>query len=684
LFEKVLRDTRKRRPSGWVSFLVRLPHLALAAECAAGVALTLIFLATTFAGVVAGYSPPTTTIFRWFAWARLIGSYDHYGVQAILVTSSLCAIAALIADRLGGGIVEELNRGLERFLSRWGFPIIAALFIFTVSGTWAGLVRVQDFNGASIGGMVPFSDAGGYASAAYDAVDGGFWNAMALRRPFAAAMREILLISGGLSYANALLLQATVAAFATWLGTRSVVNWMGAAAGFAFLCLAFAIQRSYLSTTLTEPLGLIWSLFSIPFFVIALRHNSLAAAYVALGLTTVTLLTRMGAMFLVPAIVLWILLSFGKTFWQKCRILAVCSVILVTAISLNQLLTRLYGAEGNLTGSNFYYSLCGLSIGSDWSACPQKYANEIREQRVDDEKKLSSFLLAKSLNNIRHDPKTLLLRLVQGGVGFVKTIPAAVTEGYVRPPRSKIVTLTIFVVIASCGLVLSALLYWTRREAIFWLLAFASIVASSAFVYFDDGLRVMSASYPLLALLWVQGLRQPRNNVEGPPSEPKIIVAGSLIAAAICICFLTVPALTATLMRSSSPHVNSLSADYHYIYGGRRVSGFIIVSDHDEPLKNVPSMTLSEFQAVIKSSGVELYQGLVVGNAPPPTPFAFIYAPRAEPQAQGGYSYIAPPDVLLNKAVPIWRLTVQDWHKKPEFGAYWFLVTRAEPVADGH
>ena len=309
--------------------------------------------------------------------------------------------SAFIADRFGGSIVDEFAGGLERFLIRWSFPVIAALFIFTISGTWAGLARVQDFNGASIGGMIPFSDAGGYAGAAYDAVDGGTWNAMALRRPFAAAFREILLISGGLSYANALLLQVTVAAFATWLATRSVAKWMGAAAGFAFLCLAFAIQRSYLSTTLTEPLGLIWSLFSIPFFVIALRHNSLAAAYVALGLTAVTLLTRMGAMFLIPAMILWILLCFGKTFWQKCRILAICTAILITAISLNQLLTRIYGAGDNLTGSNFYYSLCGLSVGSDWSACPQKYADEIKDQRVDDEKKLSSFLLAKSLNNIR-------------------------------------------------------------------------------------------------------------------------------------------------------------------------------------------------------------------------------------------------------------------------------------------
>ena len=665
-------------------FLLRLPFLALAAECVAGVALTIIFLITIFGGIVAGYSQPTTAIFRWFAWARLIGSYDQYGVQALLVTSSLCAVAAFIADRFGGGIVDDFASGLERFLVGWSFPVIAALFIFTISGTWAGLARVQDFNGASIGGMIPFSDAGGYASAAYDAIHGGAWNAMALRRPFAAALREILLISGGSSYANALLLQVTLAAFATWLAVRSVAKWLGVAAGFAFLCLAYAIQRSYLSTTLTEPLGLIWSLLSIPFFAIALRYKSLPAAYVALGLTTVTLLTRMGAMFLIPALILWMLLCFGRTFLEKCRILAICAAIFVAAISLNQLLTKIYGAGDNLTGSNFYYSLCGLSIGTDWSGCPQKYADEIKDQRIDDEKKLSDFMLAKALNNIRHDPTTILLRLFRGGLVFLKEIPVAVTEGYLRPQRSRIFSPTIFVVIALSGLLLAAPLYWTFFEAVFWLLALASIVASSTFVYFDDGLRVMSASYPLVALFLVQGLQQPRKKTDSAPSEQRLSFAGFVLAAVIFICFLTIPVLAAKFVRQPSSISYVASADHHYIYGGRQASGFVIVSDDEEPMKNAPSMRLSDFQKIIKVSGVELYQGLVVDSAPPPTPFAFIFSPRAEPRAQSGFSYIAPPDVLLNKTVPIWRLTVEDWHKKPGFGPYWFLATSAEPVASGH
>ena len=145
---------------------------------------------------------------------------------------------------------------------------------------------------------------------------------------------------------------------------------------------------------LTEPLGLIWSLLSIPFFVMALRYNSLVAAYTAFGLITIALLTRMGAIFLVPAVLIWILLYFGKTVWQKLRILAVCIVILAAGLSLNNLLTKINGSGKNLTGSNFAYSLCGLSIGGSWVACLQKYEQEL-EKIPPNEKAITEFLTQK-------------------------------------------------------------------------------------------------------------------------------------------------------------------------------------------------------------------------------------------------------------------------------------------------
>jgi hypothetical protein len=235
-------------------------------------------------------------------------------------------------------------------------------------------------------------------------------------------------------------------------------------------------------------------------------------------------------------------------------------------------------------------------------------------------------------------------------------------------------------------LIIVGLFNWQWREVSFWLLAIISIIVSSMFVYFDDGLRTMSASFPILALFWIRGLQQPQIKVsERCPSGRKLVIAAGLIAAGITICCLG-PALAIQFMRKAplSPDY-VLDSDHHYIYGGRRMSGILVVPDSDQPPSNAPSMTLSNFKALMEVAGVERYQGLVLDGAPPPVPFAFIYAPRAEPQAlrksEGAHSYIVPPEVFLDKAVPIWRLTITDWHRKPGMASpVWYLVTRADPL----
>ena len=387
-------------------------------------------------------------------------------------------------------------------------------------------------------------------------------------------------------------------------------------------------------------------------------------------------------MFLMPALILWILLYFGETFWQKCRILAVCVAIFAAGVFLNQLLTKIYGAGENLTGSNFSYSLCGLSIGADWSACPQKYADEVKKLPPN-EKAQADFFLSKALSNIRKDPDdhAATTSLRWSGVYanyFVISDPGVFAPNPVNHlqsdylcyrcnvragnrrttvlelPRSSILATCLC---QHCGVIDVCLL--RRRPSRYE--------------------RKLSANCPTLD----RGLQQPQENSDAP-TERKLLLIGGLIAAGVAICFLGSPALAFKFMHTPPSLSSGMpTSDHQYIYGGRQMSGFVIVADNEQPLKDAPSMTLGNFKKVVKTSGIEFYQGLVVDNEPPPTPFAFIYAARAEPNAQNVVSYIVPSDVFLNKAVPIWRLTVREWHKRPNFGSYWFLATRGDPVSTG-
>jgi hypothetical protein len=117
----------------------------------------------------------------------------------------------------------------------------------------------------------------------------------------------------------------------------------------------------------------------------------------------------------------------------------------------------------------------------------------------------------------------------------------------------------------------------------------------------------------------------------------------------------------------------------HYIAGGRRITGMLVVADDAPRPLNVPSMTISQFSTIVRASGIESYQGLVTPKAPP-LPFAFLTSARLEKASGSHYQYIAAPEVILRRDVPGWRLDLTAWQVKPPHGPYWHMVTNATPL----
>src|SRR5205823_4108735 len=104
--------------------------------------------------------------------------------------------------------------------------------------------------------------------------------------------------------------------------------------------------------------------------------------------------------------------------------------------------------------------------------------------------------------------------------------------------------------------------------------------------------------------------------------------------------------------------------DEAVVFGGRRLAGFLIVPDGTALRKDIPSLHLSEFEAIIKESNVEIYQGLIHPEVPP-LPFGFIFAPRLEKDVSSDYQYIVPPIVMERQDMPAWRLLVEEWQLNP-------------------
>jgi hypothetical protein len=357
--------------------VLRMPFVLLRASMWVGLAAALAYVVATLAALVNSFVLPTAAIFHWGDWLRVLGENDYYAAHFLLVLTSLCAAASWLAAMAGSRSYEPDLNALNKFLRIWGLPLTVCLFVFSLSGTWAG-PRPGDFIAASIGGLIPFSDANGYFAGAHDQARDGVWNAISLRRPFAAAFRSVLMVTASFSYAQMLLIQAVLCAVSVWVAARSILIWRGPLACIAFVALSLMICRSFLATTLTEPLGLIWSSLSVACLVEALGRRSLQFALLGLAFTFMALMTRMGAMFLLPAVMLWIVCCFGEN-WRRKIYIAVAMVGIVTAgLATNFSLQKIYGTSTDLSGSNFAFSLCGLSIGEDWSACPVRYADEIK------------------------------------------------------------------------------------------------------------------------------------------------------------------------------------------------------------------------------------------------------------------------------------------------------------------
>ena len=214
-------------------------------------------------------------------------------------------------------------------------------------------------------------------------------------------------------------------------------------------------------------------------------------------------MTRMGSMFTIPGLMLWLVWQFGTTLRERTRVGLLAITIIAGVGTTNYLLEKTYGNQENLTGSNFSYTLCGLTMGTTWDGCGPKLA-EIMAQRPRTLRR-SEVAVFLGLGEFHRRPWLFFERLLAGAHAFLTEIPDLLFRGYgavIEPswfPRTLIVTLSLI------GLMYELGRRDNRRQLGFWAMLWASIVSSAAFVFFDQGRRVLASSYPLIFLIFRNG-----------------------------------------------------------------------------------------------------------------------------------------------------------------------------------
>ena len=644
---------------------------ALALFSVAAVA-TATYLVTIVIGFGQGYALPNTAVFQLLPWTRQLAIYEPTAQYLIV----LVAMVGAALSWLSPSAFQKNEAGLIRCWTRYGLLVVAALFLFSLGATWSGIARREDLQTSAMGGLIPFIDAHGYFDMTFMQVITGHWEPLLEQRPLAAAHRALMMFLAGYSNVRFLLLQALAIAAVTYAATRSVMHWRGLWAGMTFFGLALALVRPYLTTHLTEPLGLFWVLLSLPFLIRLLRDGSLVDGAVSFLTTTLSLLTRMGSMFTIPAFAVWLVWTQARNAKRLKFALVTIAAVLLGCSLMSVILLRLYGSGSGFLGSNFSSVICGATHGGDWTVCESMYRDDLRKLGAGFSAEQAHYLYAKAWEGFRREPSIFFGRLIEGERVFLENLVQVSLGGYTMRGIPRWFPWKAWALMAAFGLAITLWLRRERSELSFWLFMWLGLLTSAPLVIFADGWRILSSVLPFVAVFFACGFATRQEVASAVPTEnrtPRLALAGLLVTMSLWI---VTPGMAhrldpigAAAFRTVQPN-----AGERVVLGSRHMAGFIVVPDDQAVPRDVASMRRSDFIQAFEYSGNGMYQKL---NLPPPSvAFAFVAAPNTN--GTDGSLFLAPPEVLARRDVLAWRLTLET--PSEEGRGYWFRVSEANPV----
>ncbi len=392
---------------------------------------SILYVGTIVYGVMRGDALPTATVFRLLPYARSITGLASYVPLGIIAFAAVGAALSWLTwlELMPGERLRQLEISQARLWRIWGLPVLLCLLLFTLSaGGWSGYYHSTNMNYMSIGGLVSNSDGGNYFKETFHLAYFGDWEVMGTRRPMAEAFRELITVPVDYSYSASLLVQLVIVAVMLYLASLLLAGWYGVWVGIGFAGLAFNIARPFLSTTMTEPLGYIWGLFALVFFIQSVKLRSLPHALLALAALTVAMMMRMGALLAIPFMVLWVGYAFAQGFGSRLRLITIASSVVLAVVAVNVGLQRFYGQAGVDTGGNFAWTTCGLSIGQGWQACDALYKAKL--YALPDERMRSFFLFVETWRNFVAHPSVLILQLAKNFAYYLSRINAFLLAGY--------------------------------------------------------------------------------------------------------------------------------------------------------------------------------------------------------------------------------------------------------------
>ncbi len=467
------------------------------------------YIGTIAYGFTIGAALPTATVFHLIPEARFVSGLAAFIPLGVIAFAAFGAAFAWLAwlDLAPAEPIRKLESAQRRIWKIFGLPVLLGLFLFALSaGGWSGYVHTTDNNYMSLAGLVPHSDSSAFFKDTFHLAYFGDWELMGTRRPMAEALREITVVAANYSYKWTLIIQLTLMVVTLFLASHLLAGWYGIWSGLGFAGFAFSIARPFLSTTLTEPLGYIFGLFALMFFVQSFRQQSARHALIGLAALTIALLMRMGALFAVPFMVLWIGYAFAKDWLSRMRLVGWSCVVIIAVVFANFLLQGLYGATGVDTGGNFAWTTCGLSVGMSWDGCDKLYPTTLAS--LPSERAQSMFLFTQTWLNFTAHPQVLLGAMWDNFSNFMRGIGPFMLAGYI--PLYSATSVDSYLLLLPPAVAIWFV--WRKvsaTERSFWIAMLASLPLSAGIVMMADGWRLLHVTHLFVAAFLALGFAVP-------------------------------------------------------------------------------------------------------------------------------------------------------------------------------
>ncbi|HEY9710686.1 MAG TPA: hypothetical protein V6D48_20930, partial [Oculatellaceae cyanobacterium] len=277
-------------------------------------------------------------------------------------------------------------------------------------------------------GLLPWADATQYYFDANRLINGSLFTSVSGHRPLYTSLLAVLLKISTQNLQAILVVFVIINALVIFLFVEEIYSEFGAASAIVILYLCHFFYRLFVGTMLTEQFGYPMGLLAFVVFIRAVRTQKLWLFSLGMMILVYALLIRAGTFFVLPILILFAMINFGKNRQYDLKILLIMVVAVAVPVLSNSWLGRVVASPGAVAFANFADTLYGQARGGvKWTQASVDHP----ELASMTERERSRLLYRLAFEEIKNNPLGLLKGSVKAFTDFILPGPLA-AFGFLR------------------------------------------------------------------------------------------------------------------------------------------------------------------------------------------------------------------------------------------------------------